>query len=196
MNTSIGPRAGMRPAFSITELLVVIGIILALVALSMPVFTRAKHASLVAVSKSNLRQVYVMLELYRSDHSEQVSFGDPHSMGLPTPDWFLQETRAKGLIPPLANRYSNTGWYYYYVPDPVAEPPIKQSWLSQVTECQAGTVVAADFSFSDHEPFNGSPYTTKYGIGITLDGSLRERRSIGIPLSPKWWPCATEGGTP
>ena len=61
-----GPSAPRR-AFTLVELLVVIGIIALLISILLPALNRARHAALSTVNLSNLRQIGVGLEFYRND---------------------------------------------------------------------------------------------------------------------------------
>ncbi len=67
----------MRRAFSFIEVLAVILIIILLAALLFPVFARAKADSKTAVCTSNLRQLFVSMQLYRDQHDGNL----PASMG-------------------------------------------------------------------------------------------------------------------
>src|SRR6476619_1603552 len=57
-----------RPAFSLVELLVVIGIIAVLIGILMPALTRARASAISLQCKSNLRQVGVLLQSYASNY--------------------------------------------------------------------------------------------------------------------------------
>ncbi len=58
----------MRRAFTLIELLVVIAIIAILAAILFPVFARAKAAAKASACGSNIRQLGVALEMYRTDY--------------------------------------------------------------------------------------------------------------------------------
>lgn len=60
----------MKKAFSVTELLVTITLIIILTALLFPVFTQAKDRSKQTVCISNLRQAFAALKLYQADYDE------------------------------------------------------------------------------------------------------------------------------
>ena len=63
------------PAFTLVELLVVIGIIAVLVALFLPVLTKAREAANRAVCLSNLRQIGQLLVNYANSHKDQLPLG-------------------------------------------------------------------------------------------------------------------------
>jgi prepilin-type N-terminal cleavage/methylation domain-containing protein/prepilin-type processing-associated H-X9-DG protein len=64
-----------RGAFTLVELLVVIGIIAVLVALLLPALTKAREAANRAVCLSNLRQIGQMMLVYAHDNNGQVVIG-------------------------------------------------------------------------------------------------------------------------
>ena len=66
---SAGPGR-MLPAFSLIELLVVIAIIAILVAIALPVIGKVRQAAVKSACASNLRQVGIGIESYRSEHDE------------------------------------------------------------------------------------------------------------------------------
>lgn len=64
-----------RSAFTLIELLVVVTVIAVLVALLLPVFASARHASKASVCASNLRQLATATLLYTQDHAEAFPLG-------------------------------------------------------------------------------------------------------------------------
>src|SRR4051812_44849882 len=66
MNPS--PHRTRRAAFSLVELLVVIGIIAVLIGILMPVLSRARAQAISLQCKSNLRQVGVLLQGYANNY--------------------------------------------------------------------------------------------------------------------------------
>jgi len=64
-----------RKAFTLVELLVVIGIIAVLVAILLPTLSRAREAANRAACLSNLRQVYYALNLYAMNNGDEVPIG-------------------------------------------------------------------------------------------------------------------------
>lgn len=66
-------------AFTLTELLVVIGVIILLVALLLPVLSRARSASQSVACLSNLRQIMMAFHLYGNDNRQELP--DPAALG-------------------------------------------------------------------------------------------------------------------
>jgi prepilin-type N-terminal cleavage/methylation domain-containing protein len=67
----------MKRAFTLSELLVVIMIILVLASLMLPAIIGAKRASSRPVCSSNMRQLYMAMKLYQGDHGEYPSINHP-----------------------------------------------------------------------------------------------------------------------
>jgi len=65
----------MKKAFTLVELLVVIGIIALLMAVSLPVMHRAREQGVETACQSNLRQMAMILKTYTADHDQL--FPDP-----------------------------------------------------------------------------------------------------------------------
>ncbi|MDB5294169.1 MAG: hypothetical protein JWO31_152 [Phycisphaerales bacterium] len=69
------PRPGRRRAFTLVELLVVIGIVAALLATLLPTLGRARESARRAVCLSNLRQVYQTTQTYAFQNGGAVPLG-------------------------------------------------------------------------------------------------------------------------
>jgi prepilin-type N-terminal cleavage/methylation domain-containing protein len=80
-----------RPAFTLVELLVVIGIIAILIALLLPALNRARQQSNTIACQSNMRQIYNCMILYETDYG---GWCMPCYYQLPSPstvevDWWM-----------------------------------------------------------------------------------------------------------
>jgi len=99
-----------RVGFTLIEMLVVLTIVAVLAAILTPVFATAKTAAFGAVSFSNLKGIYVALELYRGDQDKTTEYGSFKSMGLP-PFESPNLTRIfKTYKPPLAPHMHPGSW--------------------------------------------------------------------------------------
>src|SRR5687767_12629196 len=72
--SSPSPARGPR-AFTLVELLVVIGIIALLISILMPVFAKARESARRTACLSNLRQVHVFFHLYAMENRDRVPMG-------------------------------------------------------------------------------------------------------------------------
>jgi prepilin-type N-terminal cleavage/methylation domain-containing protein/prepilin-type processing-associated H-X9-DG protein len=82
-------RFSARPAFSLIELLVVIGVIALLAGILLPALSRSRHIARVAACTSNLRQIELAHTLYLNDNREMfIDCGLPHGdLGQPRRAW-------------------------------------------------------------------------------------------------------------
>jgi len=173
-------------AFSLVEVLVVIAIILIVTAICVPVVLRVKRSGLEARSVSNMRQLYLALETYRSE-AEGSPYGSMEAMGLPLgiSTQYLGQGVAN-LHPPLWPQ----AWNYYYYPAPSWLDHRVPTWEQYATDKGAETVLLADFCFNFGGPEEANlihdPYLEKYAIGITLGGSVKKKRASGH-LDLIWW---------
>lgn len=68
-------RTSLRSAFTLVELLVVIGIIAVLISILLPTLSKAREAANRAACLSNLHQIHALLEMYAIQNKDQVPLG-------------------------------------------------------------------------------------------------------------------------
>src|ERR1700759_5477456 len=81
---------GKRAAFTLVELLVVIGVIAVLMGMLLPALNRAREAARRANCLSNLRQVHLAFSYYAAANHDQVPLGCRLQSGTPPPPPFKQ----------------------------------------------------------------------------------------------------------
>lgn len=190
MKNQVSKRATYAQGFTIIEVLICCTIIALIAALSMPAIASAKLAVLKTTTKSNLRQVNLALMLYRED-SQPPDRGNLYELGLPPHAEFSRIMAGLGLKPPRKAPFPGWDFYYILIPDPnSASTQVQTMWRNYNEGCGAGSTYLADLTWSEVSIEDPSPYVTKHAIGITLDGSLVDRRRFGYPFMPIWWGCA------
>jgi len=116
--------ATVTPAFTLVELLVVMGIISILIGILLPVVGRAQDQARSAACKSNLRQIFIAVQVYANDNKGSLpygfyfaegggsGFGNPTSSSAsPWVSWFtlLNKTMSPKVYPDSTNGIRNAG---------------------------------------------------------------------------------------
>ncbi len=171
------------------ELLVVISIISVLAAITFAILPSAVQPAQVTSTKSKLHQISVAIELYRSDY-DGGEIGDLGDLGLPPvltiatgPRRFLglpDKTWVSSCAPhPHAHPAYTTMFYF---PSEGGRKLVRAS-----TDLQDKLLLVADDACNSPDVLIQSPYVTKRGLGILLNGTLVDRRAQGDLHDPYWW---------
>src|SRR5438270_13665048 len=92
-----GGRRGARRAFTLIELMVVIGIIAILLGILLPSLSRARESSNRAKCLSNLRQVGGAYVMYAMDHNGRLPKTALTGAGVPQDAWYWQPNRLQDI---------------------------------------------------------------------------------------------------
>jgi prepilin-type N-terminal cleavage/methylation domain-containing protein len=176
-------------AFTLIEILVVIGIIALTAAIVYPIVTSSKEAANRTVCVSNLRQIYQAITLYRLNQDKDgVGYGEMYSMGLPPG---LRQIAEEGKIPRevFACRGKKTMiidplYAVMWAPEGTVGRP---SWAEYVQRKGDGAILLADHNHDlDGSPM-GSPFVTHRGVGVYLGGHVKTVVKQGNWLANEWW---------
>src|SRR5690348_12937149 len=87
VRTEANPPAGWRCGFTLTELMVVVGLIAVLISLLLPVMTKVRFAANSAKCASNLHQIGVAMTMYVGQNNGQLPADMWHSRTTPDVAW-------------------------------------------------------------------------------------------------------------
>lgn len=184
----------VRHAFTLIEILVSIAIIAVIAAIAFPVFHNVRESSLQAQSISDLRQIWMAIQMYREQEGPGAAdVGTMYEMKYPLETTFHQMVNNKLKLIPPGRKPEGGEQYYYYVfgADNTPAKQVVEMWKTHTISCGGQSVPVADLSFNDSLNV-ASPYKSQFGIGVTLDGNIRRRRGPGRPYFVSWWNC--QGG--
>lgn len=133
----------MRKAFTLVELLVVIGIIAVLISILLPSLSRARQAALGVACQSQLRQIGMGMELYCNEYRQAFpNFAQYNGdFNYSSPKWNGDPT----LSPNYQYEANWRRWLFPYVgtPDAYQEPQVVGSVNAGVWHCTADDVYSA-----------------------------------------------------
>jgi prepilin-type N-terminal cleavage/methylation domain-containing protein/prepilin-type processing-associated H-X9-DG protein len=158
----------LRTAFTLVELLVVIGIIAVLIAILLPALSKAREQAATVQCSSNLRQIAVAIISYSNDNKGKLipdmvttGQGNLYPQGWFWANQLVQQKYLKapvGEVNPAAatNKIPVTGISVFYCPAGVSDSFSNGSWISTGNPDNVG----------GSEPWNGNPS----GIGVSRGG--------------------------
>jgi type II secretory pathway pseudopilin PulG len=168
---------------------VCIAIVVIVGAIAYPVIVNAKEGGLKTKSISNMRQVYLALELYAQEHDGSPT-GSMEEMGLPPwPSVEYLGASVKEMYPPL--RPSVNWSEYAYNPIPADVDKRSPTWKEYTQEVGPSAVLLYDPFFNpqrtdDYDMYWQDPFVRKFVMGMTVSGSLVKRTRAGV-LDLRWW---------
>lgn len=180
-------RHAFRRGFTLLEAMVVVAIIVVVVAISSPVFTRAKHAAKIRASLSNLHQMHIATMIYQGDHGGGGVYGDIGPMGLP-PSYYIGAVHF-GL--PLSLFSSPCGHHpsdgnaiinYYYRPWDGGPAFVQEAYIFQ-----ENLVLFKDLNCTDHSVALENHFRSRRGLAVLLSGQLVNHHKPGNWNDPEWW---------
>ena len=181
----------MRRGFTLGEILVVIGIIAVVAAISFPVFASSKNSAHEATCLNNLRQIYGAVSLYRSDHDGEGVYGEASKMGLPPTlvtlvhTKMIVETTLHCTGEPLPRMALPL--YMRFWQDDDVEAGMKNSWSAYVQEAGSNAILVGDTNHRTAGKPRLAPFVTHFGIGLHLDGHVSRRSAQGDWGDLYWW---------
>jgi prepilin-type N-terminal cleavage/methylation domain-containing protein len=189
----------LKSGFTLVELLTVLAILAVIAAISYPVFLNSRKSALTTVTDSNLRQVWLALQLYRADYEATAKdTGSSSEMGFPNRD------QAARLLTDMDLDWRQVRWregrqvflgpIYYPFDESDISPnnPVQmrqwlQEWLRHSNERQGNAVLLADFNRTEGCRVYDYLTCMLSGRGITLNGDLIQKRATGTYALPAWW---------
>lgn len=178
------------------ESVIVLLIVLAVVAICLPRALAARQNTQKQVCVSNLRRLWMAVELYRNDNGGGVDQGTFAEMALPPDPSVLavslgnwngcngETPRAKGLE-------SGYAWLAG-----TAGSEAERAWGAAAQAHAGNTVLLSDWHHNPVETF-GKADAPKLAQGTTLNGQLLHRASPGTVYDLAWWfPAPVEGNAP
>lgn len=174
----------MKRAFTLVEVLAVIGVTVTLAAISYPVFAQAHRSALKSACISNLRQMGVAIALYRSEYSG-AEVGTAVEMGMPpSPQWgyLIGGLRCQGSMPD-----GGPPGYHFEWPDPDATARTQQIWKMFVARDGQSTVMVYDPSHQPSAGLRSNTWDNWTALGLRLDTSVIVRTRRQYPYTLGWW---------
>jgi prepilin-type processing-associated H-X9-DG protein len=162
-------------AFSLVELLVVMGIIALLISILLPSLNRARAQSMSTQCKSNLRQLGIAWLNYAANNKGRVFIGSTVNQSISQFWW----AGSDGTVsPPVDHR--EWGLLYPYMPD------------GGVRDCPAAAGLSSSLGLDDSAPLaygsSAGVHNSKFPLGVLNSGNFTLiLTKVQIPTETVWW---------
>jgi len=191
----------MKKGFTLIELLTCLAIVATVAAITLPAFSSAKRSAQVSHALSNLRQLYVAVALYRSDHGGDGVYGDPDEMGLPAcgipeaPEPIDQIIDAHldlvqspcGTNPTWFKPMPWNPWQTRPIMDLIYRPCDRATYGAYAARYRSNSLLFYDINCD----FPGVPYDNPdfehRGLAVLVEGQLVHKVQRGKMFSDAWW---------
>lgn len=185
-----------RTALTLTEVIVVVAIVVTLAAIVFPTFSKAKDRAKVAKCRSNLRQLWTGLMLYREAEgavdtpADSVSMRWPMHLScvmFPADCWENNhpEISCGGVNPRLFPHAGYSQMWAQPATSPLYNKAQEDAWIAYLEKAGSGAVIISDPNHQLHYPAN--QWTIQRVTAVAFDGSIRTRIRRGNPMNYAWW---------
>lgn len=188
--------------FTLLEALTVLAITAILMAILIPVLSAAKRSAVITDSVQRVRQLYLDLQLYRSDNNgNDSSFDSYYGLALPPRAWArdqLLTTKERTYRSPCGeNRsaFQSSGFSVflghidpvYALADPVLGPTQAKEFRGYLTAYRESAPLLIDINCNDVGARLDDPYAKKRGIAVLFSGQIINKLDQGFASRLKWY---------
>lgn len=171
-----------RRAFSLTELLVCIGIIVIVAAIVVPVSASVRHNARITSALMRLKQLHAAFKLYQADNGGDGTYGDCYDMNLPDihalTAYRLGQSKDMWVSPCDTRGYD---WSYLYWPN--TDP----YYAGYYRTYQEEAMLLSDFTCDTKQGTQFGDYWSTRGLGVRLSGQAINYYKPGNPTAVAWW---------
>jgi len=163
--------AARKRAFTLVELLVVIGIMALLISILLPALNKARIAAAAAACGNNLKQIGIAMRMYTDDNRGFLPRPASNQYGHKSDDWIHWQT-AKNAIPCNIN---NSPLAKYLGVKPSAIDAIENEKLKAIFRCPMDTLAP------DRPSYGGRPIPYRYSFTMNSGFDPNPESSVNGP---------------
>ncbi len=171
-----------RCAFTLLDTLIAICIFAILGAIATPVFQTVKASTAQTECSSQLRQIWVGLQLYREEQEWTLAHGDPYAMGLPYP--LMRAVLTKHVDAQLLKCHGQSIFHHFGYMEMVAprsEDTRKPTWEEVCVTLGDSAPLMIDPNHDHSLKGRTSPLMRHRTLILTVGGSVWVRDAAGLP---------------